>query len=254
MGTHPIFESDFDCLTDELSTRHFSNKMMPTSPMQQDTPEATSISAPGVGNNPGDAQELARRALKACFATALRTDTVIQVFGPYIASQEEERTKQSDICARRFREHYNSFQAHSDGDSQREELMEHLADYVYSLRSPRYLRIIFAIIGTLVKERAFQESDLARLCRRLVESPHLKLRQPHHWCHVFTLLDQVVQIVHYKSCQHLLINILFKMAEVPFNAVSSSRREIKIVAQVVNRLLDRDKPLLPAYISLNEIR
>ena len=44
------------------------------------------------------------------------------------------------------------------------------------------------------------------------------------------------------------------MAEVPFNAVSSSRREIKIVAQVVNRLLDRDKPLLPAYISLNEIR
>ena len=64
----------------------------------------------------------------------------------------------------------------------------------------------------------------------------------------------MVQIVHYKICQHLLINILFKMAEVPFNAVSSSRREIKIVAQVVNRLLDRDKPLLPAYISLNEIR
>ena len=53
---------------------------------------------------------MGRRALKACFATALRTDTVIQVFGPYIASQEEERIKQTDICARRFRDHYNSFQ------------------------------------------------------------------------------------------------------------------------------------------------
>ena len=35
---------------------------------------------------------------------------------------------------------------------------------------------------------------------------------------------------------------------------SSSRREIRIVAQVIERLLDRERPLLPAYISLNEIR
>ena len=62
-----------------------------------------------------------------------------------------------------------------DATAQREELMEHLADYVYSLRSPRYLRIIFQIISNLVKERAFQESDLNLLCRRLVESQHLQV-------------------------------------------------------------------------------
>ena len=39
-----------------------------------------------------------------------------------------------------------------------------------------------------------------------------------------------------------------------FILYSSSRREVKIIAQVIDRLLDRDKPLLPAYISLNEIK
>lgn len=92
--------------------------------------------------------------------------------------------------------------------------MEHLSEYIYSLTAPRYLRTIFSIILTLIKEHAFLEADLAVFCRRLVESSHLKLSKSHHWCHVFTLIDHVVQLVNYKVCQHLLINTLYKMAEV----------------------------------------
>ena len=80
----------------------------PTTPMQQDPPEVQN----GHDTNQG------KRALKACFATALRTDTVIQVFGPYIASQEEERVKQTEICARKFRDHYNSFNGQPDAETQ----------------------------------------------------------------------------------------------------------------------------------------
>ena len=110
--------------------------------------------------------EHAKRALRNCFTSALRTDTVIQVFGPYIASQEYERVKQAEVCARRFREYYNSFENNPENpipDSglvikQRRQVMEHLSEYIYSLTSPRYITSIFKIILNLVSERAFHEA------------------------------------------------------------------------------------------------
>ena len=211
--------------------------------------------------------EHAKRALRSCFTSALRTDTVIQVFGPYIASQEFERVKQAEVCARRFREYYNSFDTTTSENpdivlKQRRQVMEHLAEYIYSLTSPRYISSIFKIILNLVTERAFHEPDLELFCRRLVESTQLTLKKPHHWYHVFELIYEVVQSVNYKVCQHLLINTLYKMAEILkyvdpnglSGGISSSRREIMVVARVIDRLLDRERPLLPAYISLNEIR
>lgn len=166
--------------------------------------------------------EASKQALRNCFLSALRTDRVIQVFGPYVASHDRELLKQTEICTKRFRDYYQSL----NDTEQRTEAMDHFAEYVYSLTSPRYIKIIFTIILNLVKEGAFMEADLETFCRRLLVSNELTLKKPHHWCHVFNLIDHVVQFVNYKVCQHLFINTLYKMHEViqqnPYSSIRNA--------------------------------
>ena len=96
--------------------------------------------------------------------------------------------------------------------------------------------------------------DLKSLCCQFLEHSSLNIQRPHHWTEVFSLMTQVIEVVNYKTCQRLLICTLYKIHDLPPSGTSRYRREIKALTAVIDRLLDRDNPLLPAYISLNEIR
>merc|ERR1712242_484705 len=51
MGTHPIFESDFDCLTDCAETKNKSKKIMPELDLQKDINRAIEL-LKSLQNNP----------------------------------------------------------------------------------------------------------------------------------------------------------------------------------------------------------
>ena len=107
----------------------------------------------------------------------------------------------------------------------------------------------------MVKEGSLGETDLKHLCELfLLENNVLTIKKPHHWTAVFNFIYQVNEVVHYKICQRLLICTLYKIHDLPTQGISGCRREIMSLTRVINRLLDREAPLLPAYISLNEIR
>ena len=44
--------------------------------------------------------------MKRIFNNALKADTVIQVFGPYVASPNDSRQTQTRICSQQFRQFY----------------------------------------------------------------------------------------------------------------------------------------------------
>ena len=180
------------------------------------------------------------------------------MFGPYVASPNDSRQTQTRICSQQFRQFYQDLPPIDTKETPlsgpRISVLKWLCEYVYSLTSPRYINLIFHIISTMINEKSFGENDLKYLCANFLEHQYLSIKKPHHWTAVFSLIHQVIEIVNYKTCQRLLICTLYKISDLPPTGTSAARREIKAMSRVIDRLLDREAPLLPAYISLNEIR
>ncbi|EDV23067.1 uncharacterized protein TRIADDRAFT_28077, partial [Trichoplax adhaerens] len=131
------------------------------------------------------------------------------------------------------------------------ERMEFIVNYIYSNANFHQMDAYFQLMVTAIDKGVIPARVV---CETLLSTPLLRCNNDGYWKNTFQLIREVIRGVDYKCCRDLLKIILAKICQVESIENRTQLHLFHYAVRVLEYILDRDTCILPAYLSVNEVR